>query len=332
MIKFNQATQWFKEWMPGLIFFAVMGGPLSLGLAAQTNSPMNAFSLSANANASASNTDLIEVSISIKNVSDKPVEIITIQEQQPFSVQIYYDRGVLIGRDKRLLIKNNTQKESKLHFMPGEMKNYKTTLSTVKDAQGKDDRLPPGTYSVQVVFPVVSYVEGKYVTELIKSEPVKVEVKLKETIAWGEPVEGVSVRLRADKTKWATNETPTFKLDVRNQGQREFYTRRAQESGRLEVDGVWYDWTGPIDLKGSSPLPPGLEYHDIPVSLESNWEATQEWRDKTQAPPPRIPLKLLSGKHTIRFAAEIITVKPEPHNNFVPSNPVEIEIWSNPVQ
>jgi len=66
MIKFNQTTQWFKEWMPGLIFFAVMGGPLSLGLAAQTNSPMNAFSLSAGANASPSNTDLIEVSISIK--------------------------------------------------------------------------------------------------------------------------------------------------------------------------------------------------------------------------------------------------------------------------
>ena len=69
-------------------------------------------------------------------------------------------------------------------------------------------------------------------------------------------------------------------------------------------------------------------------SLGSKWEATPEWRDKTQAPPPQIPLKLLPGKHTIRFAPEIrdLTVKPEPHNNFVPSNPVEIEIWSNPVQ
>ncbi len=147
--------------------------------------------------------------------------------------------------------------------------------------------------------------------------------------AWGEPVEGVSVRLRADKIKWATNEIPTFKLDVRNQGQREFYTVQSQESGRLEVDGVWYDWTGPIDLKGSS-LPPGREYHDIPVSLGSNWKATQEWRDKTQAPPPQIPLKLLPGKHTIRFAPEIrdITVKPKPQSNYVPSNPAEIEIIS----
>src|SRR5438876_9874695 len=91
--------------------------------------------------------------------------------------------------------------------------------------------------------------------------------------AWGEPVEGVSVRLRADKTKWATNETPTFKLDVRNQGQRELGTTLSQELGRLQVNGVWYSWTGPIDLKGSS-LPPGREYYHIPVSLESNWEAT----------------------------------------------------------
>src|SRR5439155_12150223 len=144
---------------------------------------------------------------------------------------------------------------------------------------------------------------------------------------WGQPVKGVSVRLRADRTRWTSNETPTFKLDVRNQGQREFYPPQAQESGRLEVDRVLYGWTGLFDLKSSS-LPPGREYHDIPVSLGSSWKATQEWRDKTQAPPPQIPLKLLRGKHTIRFAPEIrdITVKPKPHNNHVPSNPVEIEI------
>ncbi len=146
-------------------------------------------------------------------------------------------------------------------------------------------------------------------------------------VAWGEPVEGVSTRLRADKKRWATNETPTFKFDVRNQGQRKFGTFQGQELGRLEVDGVWYSWTGPIDLKGSG-LPPGREYHDIQVSLGSEWWATQEWRDKTQAPPPRIPLKLLAGNHTICFAAEIrdITAKPEPQSIYVPSNPVEIEI------
>ncbi len=40
------------------------------------------------------------------------------------------------------------------------------------------------------------------------------------------------------------------------------------------------------------------------------------------------PSFLVRGKHTIRFAPEIrdITVKPKPENNYVPSNPVEIEI------
>src|SRR5439155_13664131 len=92
-------------------------------------------------------------------------------------------------------------------------------------------------------------------------------------------VEGVSVRLGADKSRWMSNETPTFKVDVRNQGKREFSTFQSQKMGRLEVDGVWYDWTGEIDLK-SSWLPPGREYHDIRVSLGSDWKATQEWRDK----------------------------------------------------
>ncbi len=122
----------------------------------------------------------------------------------------------------------------------------------------------------------------------------------------------------------------TFKLDVRNQGKREFFTFLSQETGRLEVDGVWYDWIGAIDVKGSW-LHPGREYHDIPVSLGINWKARQEWRDKTQAAPAQIPLKVLPGKHTIRFAPEIrdITVKPKPQSNYVPCNPVEIETWSN---
>src|SRR5215471_11266745 len=88
----------------------------------------------------------------------------------------------------------------------------------------------------------------------------------KTVVLWGQPVEGVSVRLRPDKTRWASNEMATFKLDVRNQGKRGFYTVQSQESGRLEVDGVWYDWAGGFDLNASW-LPPGHEYHDISVSL-----------------------------------------------------------------
>ena len=159
---------------------------------------------------------------------------------------------------------------------------------------------------------------------------VALQMPLRAEDLWGEPVKKVSVRLRADKTSWASNEMPTFKLDVRNQGTREFSTVQSQQTGRLEVDGVWYDWTGGYELK-SSWLNPGREYHDIYVSLEVNWEATQEWRDKTQTPPPKIPLKLFPGKHTIRFAPEIqdSTVKSKPQNSYVPSNPVEIETRSN---
>jgi len=44
----------------------------------------------------------------------------------------------------------------------------------------------------------------------------------------------------------------------------------------LEVNGVWYGWTGPHDLKGSW-FPSGRAYHDIPVSLGRNWKASAAW-------------------------------------------------------
>jgi hypothetical protein len=146
-------------------------------------------------------------------------------------------------------------------------------------------------------------------------------------VTWGESVEGVSVRLHPGKTTWASHEVPTFRFDASNKGQREFYTFQSQESGRLEVDGIWYNWTGAFRLKGSA-FPPGREYRDIPVSLARHWYAKQEWNDKSQAPPPQVPLRLTLGKHTVRYAPEIrgITVKPKPRNTSVPSNPVEIEI------
>lgn len=186
---------------------------------------------------------------------------------------------------------------------------------------------PPDTLVVERAYPSPSFGVGPDPRgdQRIKTALTALHKLKNAEAAWGDPVDGVSVRLRADKIGWAINETPALKLDVRNQGQQEFSIAQSQESGRLQVDGVWYGWTGGFDLKGST-FPPGREYDDILVTLGSNWMAPPEWRDKTQAPPPQIPLKLLPGKHTIRFAPEIrdLTVKPKPQNIYVPSNPVEI--------
>src|SRR5262249_49934072 len=140
----------------------------------------------------------------------------------------------------------------------------------------------------------------------------KIRYKLVQSHNWGAPVDGVSARVREDKIVWKRNETPSFRLDLRNQGHRDLITFQAQECGKLEVDAVWYEWTGPYDLK-SSGFPPGREYEDIPITLTGGWKATQAWTDKTQSSPPPIPLNLRPGKHTIRFAPEVrdTAVKPK---------------------
>ena len=61
---------------------------------------------------------------------------------------------------------------------------------------------------------------------------------------WGETADGVSVRLRADRTRWSLRETPTFTLDFRNQGSRNLAaTQRTWESCEwmeLGIAGVWH--------------------------------------------------------------------------------------------
>jgi hypothetical protein len=167
------------------------------------------------------------------------------------------------------------------------------------------------------------FAESNTLTVFIEATKAAASAVVEAT--WDKPFAGLSVRLRADKTGWTTTETPILKLDLRNQGQRKFFVVQSQGGGRLQVDNVWYDWTGGMDMK-TAPLPPGREYLDVPVLLGSDWTVMQIGRDKTQAPPPRIPLKLLPGRHTIRFTPEIreITEERKPQNVYVPSNPVEI--------
>ncbi|GAF71756.1 unnamed protein product, partial [marine sediment metagenome] len=132
---------------------------------------------------------------------------------------------------------------------------------------------------------------------------------------WGQRVEGVQVRLRADKIKWKAREVPMFKAEVRNQGRRELSVIRGQVAAELEVDGQWYVQKE-VSAR-SSRFPPGQQYKDIRFVLEKRW-----WRKKGDR-----PLQLTPGKHSVRVA---FTAQPKEKDAGKPvrviSNPVEIEI------
>jgi hypothetical protein len=131
-------------------------------------------------------------------------------------------------------------------------------------------------------------------------------------IPWSEAVEGLQCRLRADRAVWKVGELPTFRLDVRDLGKRDLEMHAAQAACKLEIDGAWFDWQGPVSILGGT-WPAGREYEDfeVRVTLEARWERGNK------------PIELKPGKHKVRVAYVTLDRK-QPVR--VVSNAVEIQI------
>ncbi len=158
----------------------------------------------------------------------------------------------------------------------------------------------------------------KAAAEAIKQiEVEKPAVQVEAEEGWGESVNGLQCRLRADKAQWDIAEDIILKADVKNTGKGEYFIVRADVLCELSVDGTWYRYAGDIGAK-SSPFGPGKEYKDIPISL------ARTWRSKRGSEP----LVLASGKHKVKVA-----FLPDPANKNmhgavprIESNEVEFEI------
>ena len=121
--------------------------------------------------------------------------------------------------------------------------------------------------------------------------------------AWGEAVEGVRVRLRADKQQWKVGEWPKLTVDLINRGNRELRIRLTHwpegdvlypMDTQVQLDGVWYGMTvfrGPEVVK---PFGPGSEYSDILAPLHRGYG----WQSKGE----NKPLEFSPGKHSVRLA------------------------------
>ena len=177
MISFTQTIQWFTKCMPGIMLFVVIMGSALLSLATETNLPTKAFSISAKPNVGGSNTEEIELTVTITNLSEKSVDTLVYDEKPLFAIQIYNDRGMLMNRLMGQPTHTPRGKESRLRFAPGETKTFTKVLSTFYNHQGKEQRILPGPYSVEVLWKAWWYQENNQFTELLKSPPVKVQIK-----------------------------------------------------------------------------------------------------------------------------------------------------------
>jgi len=66
------------------------------------------------------------------------------------------------------------------------------------------------------------------------------------------------------------DETPSFTLDFRNEGFRNFRVFQSPLTGSFVVDGISFGWTRGLGGKASSPFPPGRAYEGIRVSLDDD--------------------------------------------------------------
>lgn len=148
----------------------------------------------------------------------------------------------------------------------------------------------------------------------------------KAEIPWGEPVEGVQVRLRAEKKLWKLGETPILMADVRNRSKFQLRVWSGQIYGwELDVNGQWYEY--PRHTGMAHECDPGQQLSDLEITLSSKGNDVP-WFVKTDPPafPDNwIPLALPVGKHKVRVA--VLAPRRQGDKDFpairVVSNPVE---------
>ncbi len=195
--------------------------------------------------------------------------------------------------------------------------NYKKAVYLLANIP---QNLPPGQY--EVVIELAEHVRFGNWYRIVAYEhlnctfTVPAPSTTQAAKEWGEPVEGVQVRLRADKMVWKAGELPIVKADVRNTGRRDLYLPYCYFQAEVEVDGRSYRHTGPSNILRPDHGPYVRHREDIEIYLYLRcWTAVNNLRQE---------LRLKPGRNTIQVAFYA-----EPDNGQrirVLSNPVEIEI------
>ncbi|MEX0675829.1 MAG: hypothetical protein WD063_02060, partial [Pirellulales bacterium] len=179
--------------------------------------------------------------------------------------------------------------------------------------------------------------------------------QLPEESVWGQPVEGLSLRLRAEKKLWHGNVAPRLRVHLRYLGDRRLLTSANATLYQLEVDDVWYGANDDVsklvevvapnaDPFTTKEIPAELEIEadrpakSLPVLMDSSWRTAhanelsgaQHGGSGIWLPSDlqRQPLKLAPGKHTVRLAIFALPTHAGGWPTVVRavSNPVEIEI------
>ncbi len=176
-----------------------------------------------------------------------------------------------------------------------------------------------GRYTVRSPYPEASYVgismTGPHPDPKRGVKDGRTDVDFVMPRLWGNAVEGVQCRVRAEKPTWPQGALPKLFADLRNQGKRNLRIALESESWELEIDGTWHQPnTGFSGLRRYLPLPPGGQQQDLEVWILDVDNLGKRLR------------ALEPGKHALRVARLIPYFRSGEDVLRVVSNPVQIEI------
>ena len=106
----------------------------------------------------------------------------------------------------------------------------------------------------------------------------------------GSAYEGLTAELTMVRDAYEAEESPPAEVIVTNNGARNYFVGAAQELWQVEIDGVRYLWTGPVDVKAAS-MGPGKSM-TVKFTLGKEWAPMRGNAGE--------PLTLTPGRHSLR--------------------------------
>jgi RNA polymerase sigma factor (sigma-70 family) len=151
----------------------------------------------------------------------------------------------------------------------------------------------PGKQSVRVGYQVGN-------NAYVHSNIIEIEVVDPKEVGWGDAVEGLQLRGRPTKAAWNIGEQPTFEVDLRNRGNKEWEIRAVSLTTTVEIDGVWHRLGGIANVPAPiEQLKPGEQKNPwFTVAPDKSWI-------RNLTPETSAPLEWKPGKHKIRLGYTI---------------------------
>ncbi len=268
----------------------------------------------------------VDFEVVVRNLNDTPIRL------RHFGTRGY---APLIedAAGNRLIVNvpvfNEPAQEQKLRLAPGEqvsvgsvsvvLASSPLSLREPRDVQNRV-AIKPGTYQVSQVFRFDEHIEPDNENGSGELHAGSVRIKVASS-DWGQPVEGVRMRVTKGTYKIVQGEKLDLHVDIHNNGEIDRRIDLEHEAWELEIDGKWLQVTGGVS---------GVRRHLLLASgqTQTNVEVTTWlWENMAEALKDLPP-----GKHTLRVArllnGESRSPKSPPQIRIV-SQPIKIEIVIN---